>query len=56
MLVGDISSRSSPNVMAQAQSSEMSTPEKSQCPENGMSTLYSTYVIHDYNFTTVQIY
>ncbi|CAH0749698.1 unnamed protein product [Diatraea saccharalis] len=34
MLVGDISSRSSPSVMPQPQSSEMSTPEKSQCPDN----------------------
>ncbi|KAL4706533.1 hypothetical protein ACJJTC_015731 [Scirpophaga incertulas] len=34
ILIGDMSSRSSPNVMSQAQSSEMSTPEKSQCPEN----------------------
>lgn len=35
MLVGDINSRSSPNVMSQSQSSEMSTPEKVQCPDNG---------------------
>ncbi|XP_063379205.1 uncharacterized protein LOC134666031 isoform X1 [Cydia fagiglandana] len=33
MLVGDMSSRSSPNVSLQPQSSEMSTPEKSSCPE-----------------------
>ncbi|XP_047986051.1 LOW QUALITY PROTEIN: uncharacterized protein LOC125226181 [Leguminivora glycinivorella] len=33
MLVGDISSRSSPSVSLQPQSSEMSTPEKSSCPE-----------------------
>ncbi|RVE49476.1 hypothetical protein evm_005907 [Chilo suppressalis] len=34
MLVGDLSSRSSPSVMPQQQSSEMSTPEKSSCPDN----------------------
>lgn len=36
MLVGDISNRNSPSVMSRPQSSEMSTPEKSQCPDNGM--------------------
>lgn len=37
MLVGgDMSSRNSPTMMSQPQSSEMSTPEKSQCPDNGM--------------------
>lgn len=35
MLVGDISSRSSPNALSQPRSSEMSTPEKGPCPENG---------------------
>lgn len=35
MLVGDISSRNSPTVIAQPHSSEMSTPEKSQCPDTG---------------------
>lgn len=36
MLVGDISSRSSPTALSQPHSSEMSTPEKGPCPENGM--------------------
>lgn len=39
ILVGDLSSRNSPSVMSQPQSSEMSTPEKSQCPENGKNSL-----------------
>ncbi|XP_063820895.1 uncharacterized protein LOC135071072 isoform X2 [Ostrinia nubilalis] len=37
MLIGDLSSRSSPNVLPTPQSSDMSTPEKSMCPENGNS-------------------
>lgn len=36
MLVGDISSRSSPSTLSHPQSSDMSTPEKSLGPENGM--------------------
>lgn len=43
ILVGDLSSRNSPSVMSQPQSSEMSTPEKSQCPENGMNNLPRIY-------------
>ena len=31
-----MSSRNSPTLLSQPQSSEMSTPEKSQCPDNGM--------------------
>lgn len=40
MLVGDISSRNSPTVMSQPQSSEISTPDKSQCPDNGENFTY----------------
>lgn len=38
MLLGDISSTSSPNVMSQTQSSEMSTPEKSNSNDHGKYT------------------
>ncbi|XP_014363724.2 uncharacterized protein LOC106715044 isoform X1 [Papilio machaon] len=34
MLVGDMSSRTSPSALPQPQNSAMSTPEKSQCPDN----------------------
>ena len=40
MLVREINSRNSPSVLPQAPNSEISTPEKGPCPENGMLVLY----------------
>lgn len=40
MLVGGDVSNSSTNISSQAQSSEMSTPEKGPCPENGKYILF----------------
>lgn len=44
MLVGDMSSRTSPSALPQAQNSAMSTPEKIQCPDNGKITYLRLYI------------
>lgn len=54
ILVGDLSSRNSPSVMSQPQSSEMSTPEKSQCPENGMKIYLVYNYVHKVHATQLQ--
>lgn len=43
MLIGDINRRGSPSSLSQPQNSEMSTPEKNQCPDNGKYIIWEHY-------------